>query len=211
MAHTTGAKRTRSEWRADAVKSTTLNAGISLWALVIAMACAAGAVSYAAAPNVVGVLGGCLALNMILIALYDWRYFIIPNRLNLLGLLLGLVHAGILGSGVIIQAAGTAMIRGLVTALVFFALRVLYAALRGRQGLGLGDVKLAVVAGVWLDWLIIPVAVQMAALAALSLYLLQHLVTGQSISTTKRVPFGFFLAPTIWMCWVLQTLWIAPY
>ena len=35
----------------------------------------------------------------------------------------------------------------------FFALRYGYARLRGRQGLGLGDVKLAFVAGAWLDWL----------------------------------------------------------
>ena len=53
-------------------------------------------------------------------------------------------------------------------AAAFFGLWALYRRLRGREGIGLGDVKLAGVAGVWLDWPTIPVAVEIAALAALA-------------------------------------------
>jgi leader peptidase (prepilin peptidase)/N-methyltransferase len=90
-------------------------------------------------------------------------------------------------------------------------LRVGYARVRGRQGLGLGDVKLAAVAGVWLDWLMIPVALQLAVLMALSGTILQRLVAGRPISASARLPFGFFLAPSIWLGWFLQDHWLLQF
>ena len=50
------------------------------------------------------------------------------------------------------EAVGIALLRGAVLALLFLGLRALYRRLRGRDGIGLGDVKLAGVAGAWLDW-----------------------------------------------------------
>ena len=44
---------------------------------------------------------------------------------------------------------------------------MLYEWWRGRRGLGMGDVKLAAVAGVWLDWFTIVAVIEFAALAAL--------------------------------------------
>jgi len=46
--------------------------------------------------------------------------------------------------------------------LAFLGLRALYRRLRGREGIGLGDLKLAGVAAVWLDCLIVPIAVETA-------------------------------------------------
>jgi len=76
--------------------------------------------------------------------------------------------------------------------------------MRGRPGLGLGDVKLAGVAGAWLDWLVIPIAIELAAFSALTAYLLQHIVLARSISPTKRLPFGTFFAPAIWVSWLFE-------
>ena len=94
-------------------------------------------------------------------------------------------------------------------ALVFLGIRYGYARLRGRQGLGLGDVKLAFVAGAWLDWMMIPLAIQFAAFAALSVYLLRQLVLRRAVSATSRIPFGLFFAPAIWLCLVLEVRWLA--
>jgi leader peptidase (prepilin peptidase)/N-methyltransferase len=110
-----------------------------------------------------------------------------------------------------LAAAGMALLRGAFLALIFFLLRYGYAKWRGRQGLGLGDVKLAFVAGVWLNWITIPLAIQLAALGALSAYLLRQLLSGQSISATNRMPFGLFFAPAIWICWILGTRWLDPF
>ena len=51
---------------------------------------------------------------------------------------------------------------------LLYGFRAGYRALRGTEGLGLGDVKLAAVAGVWLGWADLPMAVNIAALSALA-------------------------------------------
>jgi leader peptidase (prepilin peptidase)/N-methyltransferase len=107
-----------------------------------------------------------------------------------------------------LHGVAIAILRGTLLALIFFAIRSGYARLRGRQGLGLGDVKLAFVAGAWLDWTMIPIAIQLAAFAALSAYVVWQLAFGRSISATSRMPFGLFFAPAIWICWLLQVSWL---
>jgi leader peptidase (prepilin peptidase) / N-methyltransferase len=150
-----------------------------------------------------------LALIMVAIAIVDARRFIIPNELSVAGFALGLLHAGFAGDAGL-AAVAVAALRGLVLALVFLALRETYVRLRGRQGIGLGDVKLAGVAGAWLDWQMLPVAVEIAAVAALAAYLMRQLVRGRSIRSTGMLPFGLFFAPAIWLGWVLQVLLLAP-
>jgi leader peptidase (prepilin peptidase)/N-methyltransferase len=85
-------------------------------------------------------------------------------------------------------------------------LRIVYHRLRGRQGIGLGDVKLAGVAGVWLDWPIIPIAIEIAALAGLGTILVRHIWLHRPLSRTSRLPFGLFLAPAIWAGWLLERM-----
>jgi leader peptidase (prepilin peptidase)/N-methyltransferase len=103
------------------------------------------------------------------------------------------------------QTLAWAVLRGFVPALAFLGVRVGYRRWRGREGIGLGDVKLAGVAGVWLDWTTIPVAIEIAALAALGTYLIMHLYFHRTVRPTTRLPFGLFLAPAIWMAWILET------
>ena len=83
---------------------------------------------------------------MLAIALIDRRQFIIPDELNAAAFLLALADARI-GRGALLEDTASAVIRGAVLAATFLALRILYRRLRGRDGLGLGDVKLAGVAG----------------------------------------------------------------
>ena len=166
-------------------------------------------VSVISSPGIFGVLGAGLGLVTLAIAVIDWRSFIIPDWLSAAGACLAIVYAAIQEPDAMVQSAATAMLRGAMLALLFFALRYGYVRLRGRQGLGLGDVKLAFVAGAWLDWLMVPIAIQLAALTALSAYLLRQLVSGQSLLATTRMPFGLFFAPAIWICWVLEVRWLS--
>jgi len=78
--------------------------------------------------------------------------------------------------------------------------------LRGREGIGLGDVKLAGVAGAWLDWPTIPLAIELVALVGLAVYLAIKITSGQPMRSTYRLPFGLFLAPAIWAGWVFETM-----
>jgi leader peptidase (prepilin peptidase)/N-methyltransferase len=176
---------------------------VRTWAIAIGVAMSAIGVSLATAHNTGGVLASGLALVTIAIAIIDARHFIIPDELNLAGLALGLAYAGFADQPPL-EAIAVAVLRGLVLAVIFFAVRAAYWWLRGRQGIGLGDVKLAAVAGVWLDWPMIPVAVQLATVTALGVYLARQLAEGRSIRSNSRLPFGLFFAPAIWLGWVLD-------
>jgi leader peptidase (prepilin peptidase) / N-methyltransferase len=164
-------------------------------------------VSLVSAPGIVGVLGACLGLIMLAIAVIDWHSYIIPDWLTAGGILLAIVCAAVREPEAIRQAIALATLRGLALALVFFLLRYGYAKLRGCQGLGFGDVKLAFVAGSWLDWLTIPIAIELAAFAGITTYLLRLFVLRQPISATTRMPFGLFFAPAIWICWAVEMNW----
>jgi leader peptidase (prepilin peptidase)/N-methyltransferase len=141
---------------------------------------------------------------MLAIAVIDARRFIIPNKLVAAGFALGLVHAGVAGSPEVVAGLALAAMRGVLLAAVFLALRIGYRRLRGCDGIGLGDIKLAAVAGVWLDWQTIPLAIEVAALSALAFYVARQWVLGRPLHATTRLPLGLFLAPAIWLGWLLE-------
>jgi leader peptidase (prepilin peptidase) / N-methyltransferase len=174
-----------------------------LFALCGAAACA---VSVAVAPGMVGIFGALLAILMTAIAYRDAHEFIIPDRYSAAAFALGMAAACVDAQGYAVWALAAALLRAAVLALAFLAIRSAYHRLRGRPGLGLGDVKLAGVAGAWLDWTMLPVAVEIAALAALTAALVYQLILRQPLKATTRLPFGLFLAPSIWVGWLLQTL-----
>lgn len=173
--------------------------------VVIVLGTALVVVSTAAAHGTPGWLGAGLALIMLTIAIVDGKHFLIPDPLNATGLALGLANAAILGQGDLVAAMAGATLRAAFLALSFFALRLVYARLRGRTGIGLGDVKLAAVAGIWLDWSVMPIAVEIAALSALFVYALRRYVLRHPIRSSSRLPFGLYFAPAIWIGWLLQT------
>jgi leader peptidase (prepilin peptidase)/N-methyltransferase len=164
----------------------------------------AGAVlaSIAAAPGWSGAAGAVLAGLMLAIAVVDHRRMIIPDELNALAFIAGLVAAAVGTEATSTVAILQALIRASLMFALFFGFRAGYRALRGLEGMGLGDVKLAAVAGVWLDWAFLPIAVEIAALSALAAALYARLRDG-GFDPKARLPFGAFFAPAIWICWLL--------
>ncbi len=162
------------------------------------------AASIWAVPGVSGFLGAGLALLMLAIAAIDYRYLIIPNELAAAALVLALINAAAVNPPSIVDSVALAALRGLVTMSFFLSLRWIYSWLRQREGIGLGDVKLAFVVGAWLDWIMIPVAIEIAALGALVVYAAWRATGRQTIGT--RLPFGLFLAPAIWLTWLIGVL-----
>jgi leader peptidase (prepilin peptidase) / N-methyltransferase len=178
--------------------------------ILVLLALVAVAASIEAVPGPAGYLGAALALLMLAIAVVDARWFIIPDQLSAAAFALGLINAAVIAPLEMWQAATTAFARGAALALLFYALRALYRRLRGRQGIGLGDVKLAAVAGAWLDWLTMPIAVEIAALSALGVIGIRYYASGRRLDATLKFPFGLFLAPSIWACWLLEATLLAP-
>jgi leader peptidase (prepilin peptidase)/N-methyltransferase len=174
------------------------------------VAVAAALASVAAAPDARGFLGGCLALLMGAIALHDARRFIIPNVLNAAAFALALAHAVALDPGAAAAQVALALVRAAVAGGVFLTIKLGYRVLRGREGLGMGDVKLVGVAGAWLDWFAILLAVEFAVLAALGVHLARLAIRKRPLRAAGALPFGLYLAPAIWLAWFVQTVWLWP-
>jgi leader peptidase (prepilin peptidase) / N-methyltransferase len=172
--------------------------------LIVLIGALAAGLSFAANPDLRGAFGAGLALLMLAIAVSDLRYFRVPDPLSGSAFVLGLMFAGLFGDGPMTQAVLTCLLRAVVAALPLLALMLLYEWWRGRPGLGLGDVKLAAVAGVWLDWFTIVAVIEVAALAALAAYGVWRLWLRRPIAATTPLPFGLFLAPAIWLGWLAE-------
>jgi leader peptidase (prepilin peptidase) / N-methyltransferase len=153
-------------------------------------------------PGLRGVIGSGLAILMLSIAIIDARQFTIPDRLVAIAIGLGFVSIGVDSAFESVELLNAAL-RGALVGLAFWALRALYEKLRNREGLGLGDVKLAVVAGVWLNWMAIAGAVEIAALAALAVIGIRFL-RRLPITRATPIPFGLFFAPAIWVAWLIE-------
>ena len=164
--------------------------------------------SLAAEPGISGLFGAVLGLLMLAIAVTDARAYIIPNRLTLAAFLLGLAAAAANGFENMPENVAVAALRGIVLALAFLTLREIYHRLRHRHGLGLGDIKLAAAAGAWLDWTLIPAAIEIAALTALLVYIVSQSVLRRPVRATAKLPFGLFFAPSIWLCWLIGALFL---
>jgi len=138
----------------------------------------------------------------------DARWFIIPNELSAAAFALGLMHAAVTEPSVL-QAVLFAALRGAMIALLFLALREGYRRLRGRDGIGLGDVKLSAAAGAWLSWIAVPIAIEIAALAAIAAFAVRHYLGGRPLDAALKFPFGMFLAPSIWLAWLIDVTLLA--
>ncbi len=184
-------------------------------ALLLTILAAAAAISLALLPIVPALVSIVLATAMLGIAWVDFREFRIPDVLSLPAIPVGLLATGRLieADMPLIPLDGVAgMLAG---SLVFYGVREAYYRLRGREGLGLGDVKLAGVAGAWTGWQGLPDVVLLAAILALALIAATHLIAKartaerRELTLSHRVPFGVTLAPSIWIVWLLQRLQVA--
>jgi len=160
------------------------------------------ALSLALAPFPGCLFGVGLAVVATAIVHTDLREFRIPDVANLASALLGLAACALDASSAWDVAAVVA--RAAIMFGALFAFRALYRFARGRDGLGLGDVKLAGVAGLWLDAERLPVCWELACASALGWLLWRRWTTGAPIAAVDRLAFGAFLAPAIWAVWLWQ-------
>jgi leader peptidase (prepilin peptidase)/N-methyltransferase len=170
----------------------------------IAAATIVGLASLAVSPDLHGVSGAALGLMMLAVAASDYRRFLVPDALSGGAFALGIVDAALTGPEPGLAAAGAALARALCAAGLFMAIREGYRFFRGREGLGLGDVKLAAAAGAWLSVAILPVAVEIAAVAGLGFHLWRLCRRKRAFRARARIPFAAFFAPAIWLGWLID-------
>ena len=175
----------------------------NLFVLVLGSA-AIALLSFAFLPWRLAAPSTLLGALMVAGAEVDARTFLLPDTTTLGALAAGVALAPLTSGQGVWAGASDAALRAVGAGLILLLLRAAYQKLRGQEGLGLGDVKLAFVAGAWLDWVMIPVAIEIAALGALVAYVAWRIMGRQSIGA--RLPFGLFLAPAIWLSWLSGAL-----
>lgn len=159
-----------------------------------------------ATPIHVFIVGASLAYLMLAIAISDWRRYRVPDRLTALALALRTADLLAAPPGPRAEVLLGTCVRAAAMAGLFYIFRVAYRRLRGREGLGLGDVKLAGVAGAWVDWRVAPYVVEAAALFGLGLALFQARRAGARPRGDNKLPFAVGFAPAIFLGWGLGRL-----
>lgn len=147
--------------------------------------------------------GALLAGLALVVTVVDLDRFEIPDMASLIIFLLGLAWT-LRASGFYASALIEAFTRSLLCGALFLAVRALYQAIRGIEGLGLGDVKLAGAGAPWLSWSHTVFALTLAVGAAITLVIVKALLTRERIRARTAIPFGAFLAPAIWVTWLAQ-------
>ena len=128
----------------------------------------------------------CVLFSMLMVlSVIDWRTYIIPNGINLVIFLLGVVR--VLTD---LQNWLGYLIGMVAVSLVFLGLHVA----TGGNGLGMGDVKLVAAAGLLIGWQNMLLAVIIGSLAGAII----HSVRMKG-GAGKKLAFGPYLAAGIWI------------
>lgn len=153
-----------------------------------------GGLALAVDPSWHGFAGALLGWFLLGAAVLDAEYLWLPDRLtlSLLGLGLWLGH-GSFADRCIGAAAGGGLL---------LALALGYRHFRGRDGLGLGDVKLVAALGAWLGWQALPQLLLAASVCGLLLALWLAL-SGRRPGPATRLPFGVCLCVVAFPLWLL--------
>ena len=133
--------------------------------------------------------------SLITITFIDLQYQIIPNVLTIPGIVLGLFFSffswsdlswsdsllGILGGGG-----------------VFYLVATLFKLLRGKEGLGAGDIKLLAMLGAWLGWQALPFVILISSVTGVIIGGGTLLLSRKKLET--RIPYGPFLVLAAFVC-----------
>ncbi|WP_457797479.1 prepilin peptidase [Methylocystis sp. S23] len=153
------------------------------------------AVGYFLAPSF------ALLAGLSLIALFDARYFVIPD-----GPLLALGLCGV--ATALASAPQETPARLAAGAAAYASLRLVaycYEALRGAPGVGEGDARLFALAGIWIGFPGLPSALVYSVFSAL-LSAVVAMRQGALESARHPIPFGPHLALGLWLVWVFGPL-----
>jgi len=152
---------------------------------------------------------GCMFVTlMVVVALVDLDHRIIPNRVVLVGAVLGFLAAPVVSPGL-----PGAILGGLVGGGTLLGVALVYRWTTGVEGMGAGDIKFMAMAGLFLGWRGALFTIFVAALVGTLVGLGLMAFGGHGRRTA--VPFGTFLAPAgvlVWLAgddlirWYLATL-----
>ena len=128
-------------------------------------------------------------LTLLTLGVIDFETGYLPDALTLPLIMLGVVANG-LYEFVSIAASLFGAVFGYVS---FWMVNLVYRALKGHDGLGMGDAKLLAAIGAWGGWMVLAPTILMASLSALVVVGFAA-IQQRSISATTMIRFGPFLS-----------------
>ena len=133
----------------------------------------------------VALVFGCL---MLVLAAIDFDHFLLPDRLTLPGILVGLAAQPWLPRTSFLDAVlGVAIGAGMLILLINF-----WYWLRGEEGMGMGDVNMLAMVGAFLGWQGVLVTFALGTVVGALVGL--ALLASRRLELRGRLPFGLFLA-----------------
>lgn len=138
-------------------------------------------------------LGWCL----LTLSVIDLRHQVLPDILTLPLGMGGIATAWAVSPAMLADSASGAVI-GFVAA---WSLAGLYRRIRGRTGLGFGDVKLIGAAGAWVGVSGLSGVIFIAAATGLA-FAAASVLRGRRLAADTSIPFGPFLALGLWITWL---------
>ncbi len=149
----------------------------------------------------------------VVIAADDYTFRIVPDRILAIlfttGAIYRLAATGTFGEDFETTISGL-VFRSAIPGLSALLIALLYKVVRGRDGLGLGDIKLIAAAGIWLPVMGSFYAIALASIAALAGTVAIALWRGRAATLLDSLPFAVFLAPAFWVLWLLEEAGVLP-
>lgn len=148
----------------------------------IELACAlVGGLALWVEPSAQGFAGALLGWLLITLILLDAEHYWLPDAITLPLLALGLLfgHGSLTDRLIGALAGGGALL----------ALALAYRAIRHREGLGMGDVKLVAALGAWLGWQALPPLILLSATIGL-VWAGTRMLRGEKPAGTMQLPLG---------------------
>lgn len=138
---------------------------------------------------------------LLVLGAIDLREFILPDVLTLPLILFGFGTYAYFNPNDFTPS----LIGAVVGSSGFYLVSLLYRHIRGREGLGLGDVKLMAGIGAMVGWMGLSTVLLWSVAGAL-LFVIFKTLQGEKFTKTTPLPFGTFLSAGLWLTWLYGPL-----
>lgn len=139
-----------------------------------------------------------LAALLALVTIIDLRTMRIPDVLNA-----ALVVSGLAVNWILHRTIVDVLIGAVAGYAAIYVLNAVYRALRGGDGMGMGDAKLLAGAGAWLGWVGLPFVALLGSAAGIIFVAIQR-IRGRTLHARDALAFGPFLCVGIFVVWLVQ-------
>jgi leader peptidase (prepilin peptidase)/N-methyltransferase len=138
----------------------------------------------------VRLLFGCA---MIVLFAIDLEHQLLPNEITLPGIAVGFV------ASIFLPPGWTSSLIGLLVGGLFpFLIAEVYARVRGREGMGMGDFKMLAMVGAFLGWPIVWLTLILSCVLGIVIGGGALMISKRGLAT--RIPFGTFIAVAALIC-----------